>query len=383
MTDDLQLQLVDENGNSDTTRLSWATSLFYFGMLAGLYPMTFALQKIDMGRLLGCIVCLWAVTCASTVACTDYKGLYVQRFFLGVVESIVPTGFMCIVSNYYTQQEQSMRQSWWFSSTGLFIMIGGGINYGFATIESGSLAKWQYIYIMAGATTFIFALMCFVLPNNAGEAWFLKKDERIAAKERLRLGQTGIRETDFKWSHVKEAVLDIKTWLIFVMMAASYTMNGCVSGFGPIIVNTLGWTPLQSLLLQFPMGFCCFASILICGYLGTYFKNIRIVMMIVTCLFVMVGCIMIWKSSWYEKAPAPVIGYSLTGIFGATVCLVITIGMSNTAGSTKKSFMSATIFVAYCVGNIVGPQLVFSETQDQHYPALWTGIIIWSVILSP
>ncbi len=45
-------------------------------------------------------------------------------FFLGFVESIIPTGFMCIVSGYYTQAEQSLRQSWWFSSTGLFTIIG-------------------------------------------------------------------------------------------------------------------------------------------------------------------------------------------------------------------------------------------------------------------
>ena len=46
------------------------------------------------------------------------------------------------------------------------------------------------------------------------------------------------------------------------------------------------------------------------------------------------------------------------------------------AGHTKKSFMAATIFVAYCVGNIIGPLLVNSETRGQHYPELWTGLII-------
>lgn len=39
--------------------------------------------------------------------------------------------------------------------------------------------------------------------------------------------------------------------------------------------------------------------------------------------------------------------------------------------------MASAVFVAYCVGNIVGPQLVRSETRAEHYPALWTGLIIW------
>ena len=50
---------------------------------------------------------------------------------------------------------------------------------------------------------------------------------------------------------------------------------------------------------------------------------------------------------------------------------------SNVAGATKKSCMAAAIFVAYCVGNIVGPQLIKSETKKDHYPELWTGLIIW------
>jgi hypothetical protein len=73
-------------------------------------------------------------------------------------------------------------------------------------------------------------------------------------------------------------------------------------------------------------------------------------MLIVCCLPVIAGCALIWRSEWTYHAAAPVVGYSITGTFGAVVSLIITIGMSNVAGHTKKSFTSATIFVAYCVG---------------------------------
>lgn len=225
MTTDLSLSIVVDPDATppvvDTSRLSWATSLFYFGMLAGLYPLTYALQRFDIGRILGGIVIIWSVVCLSTAGVADYKGLYVQRFFLGFVESIIPTGFMCIVSGYYTQAEQSMRQSWWFSSTGLFTVIGGGLNYGFAQITSGSLTKWQYIYLLAGSLTFLFGLFCFTIPNSPVNAWFLKPDERFAAVERLRYGQTGVRCSKFKLSQVKESLLDAKVWLIFVMMTTA------------------------------------------------------------------------------------------------------------------------------------------------------------------
>jgi MFS family permease len=116
MTKDLALTVTSTATTPPTTntsRLSWATSLFYFGMLAGLYPMTFALQRFDIGRILGAVVIVWAVVCMLTAAVTTHQGLYVQRFFLGFVESVIPTGFMCVISGYYTQEEQALRQSWY------------------------------------------------------------------------------------------------------------------------------------------------------------------------------------------------------------------------------------------------------------------------------
>ncbi|KAI6780714.1 uncharacterized protein J7T54_001218 [Emericellopsis cladophorae] len=380
MTTDLELSVVTDPDATppvvDTKRLSWATSLFYFGMLAGLYPLTYALQRFNIGRILGGIVIVWSAVCLSTAGVRSYQGLYVQRFFLGFVESIIPTGFMCIVSSYYTQSEQSLRQGWWFSSTGLWTIIGGGLNYGFATIQGGSLTRWQYIYILAGSLTFLFGLFCFCVPNSPVDAWFLTKEERFAAVERLRHGQTGVRCATFKWAQLREALLDVKVWLIFVMMSSAYTVNGAVSGFGPLIVSTFGWTPLNSILWQFPLGAICFVAILLTGFLGSRFRNIRLIMLIVCCLPVIAGCVMIWKSEWSYRAATPLAGYSITGFFGAVVSLIITVGMSNVAGHTKKSFMAATIFVAYCVGNIVGPLLVDSKQKADHYPDLWTGLII-------
>ncbi|SPQ26862.1 98ac46a9-53b3-4fc8-b764-45c418df2c43 [Thermothielavioides terrestris] len=383
MTADLQLTVTDTSTTPpsvDSSRLSWATSIFYFGMLAGLYPMSLALQRFDMGRVLGAVVVLWGAVCMLTAAVTSHRGLYAQRFFLGFVESVVPTGFMCIVAGYYSQREQALRQSWWFSSTGLFTIVGGALNYGFAQISGGRLHSWQYIYLLAGALTVLFGLCCFAVPSSPVTAWFLTAEERFAAVERLRYSQTGVRCTRIKMAQVKESLLDVKFYLIFVMMASAYTMNGAVSGFGPLIVSTFGWSTLDSILFQFPLGGLCFFVILATGYLGSKVPNIRLIMLILTCLPVIAGCAIIWKSEWTYRAAAPVVGYSITGFFGGTVSLIITVGMSNVAGHTKKSLMAATIFAAYCVGNIVGPQLVKSQTRPQHYPELWLGLIICYLI---
>ncbi|TPX14705.1 uncharacterized protein E0L32_005100 [Thyridium curvatum] len=380
MTGDLGLAVVDRSTTpptTDTSRLSWATSLFYFGMLAGLYPLTYLLQRFPVGRTLCALIAAWAATCMCTAAVTSHAGLYAQRFCLGFVESVIPTAFMCIVSGYYTQAEQSLRQSWWFSSTGLWTVIGGGLNYGFAQIGGGArLRPWQCIYLFAGALTLLFGLCCAWMPDSPVDAWFLTREERFAATERLRAGQTGVRCTRIKRAQLVEAATDAKVWLVALMMASAYTVNGAVSGFGPLIVSTFGWSTLDAILLQFPLGGICLFAILATGYLGSRFRDVRLFMLVACCLPVIAGCAIIWRSEWTYRAAAPVVGYSITGFFGAVVSLIITVGMSNVAGHTKKSFMAATIFVAYCVGNIVGPQLIKSQTKARHYPELWLGLII-------
>ncbi|KAF1986729.1 MFS general substrate transporter [Aulographum hederae CBS 113979] len=379
MTKDLSLSIVDASTTpptTDTSRLSWATSLFYFGMLAGLYPMTFTLQRFHLGRILGFVVILWGLICMLTATVTSWRGLYAQRFFLGFVESIIPTGFMCIVSGFYTQGEQTLRQSWWFSSTGLFTIIGSALNYGFGSITGGSLKRWQYIYLLAGALTVLYGVFCFSIPDSPASAWFLTEEERIIAVERLRSSQTGVRCHKIKKSQVIEALLDVKIYLVALMMASAYTVNGAVSGFGPLIVSTFGYTTLDSILFQFPIGGVVLIFILVCGYLTSRFKNIRIILLVLCCFPVIAGCAMIWRSNWNHRPATPVVGYTIVGFFGPVVSLVISIGMANVAGATKKSFMASAIFVAYCVGNIVGPQLIKSETKGRHYPELWLGLII-------
>jgi MFS family permease len=131
---------------------------------------------------------------------------------------------MTTVSGYYTQREQALRQSWWFSGTGWFTIIGSALNYAFGQITGGSLHRWQYLYILAGGLTAIFSAWCFALPNSPVDAWFLTVEERKVAVERLRYDQQGIRSEEtqrIKVSQIKEALLDIKVWLVALMMASA------------------------------------------------------------------------------------------------------------------------------------------------------------------
>ena len=286
MDKDLDLSVVVDPKKHlvSTERLSWATSVFYFGMLCGLYPMSLLLQKVRFNRVLCPLVILWGAVAMLTATVSTWKGLYAQRFFLGFVESVMPTAFMTIVATFYTQQEQSFRQSFWFSANGLFTIIGGALSYGFGQIHGGSLKRWQYIYLFVGAITVLFGVFCFFVPDSPMDAWFLTQQEKLAAVERLRSSQTGVRSHKISLRHVFDILKDLKYYLVFVLMASSYTMNGAVSGFGPLIVSTFGWSTLDSILFQFPLGAVSFVMILLTGYLSSRFRNIIILQLVLNAL---------------------------------------------------------------------------------------------------
>lgn len=360
---------------TSTQRLSWASSIFYFGMLAGVMPMTYAFQRFHLSRVLGAVVSLWGLCCMATALVTDHQGLFVQRFFLGFLESIMPTAFMVIVSSFYTQREQTWRQCLWYSATGAWTIIGAGFNYAFAGINSGSLERWQYLYIMAGSLTVIYGLCFFIFPQTPNTAFFLRGQEKVISVERLRRSQMGVRCNIIKWDQLKDALTDPKVYLISLMMGLAYTVNGAVSAFGPLIVSTFGYDPFTALLWQMPLGAVCLVMTLACGYASLLVKNIRLIMIMLNSLPVIAGCAMIWKGAWTEGGATPLAGYTLIGFFAPVTSLIVSMGMANVAGNTKKSFMASSTFVMYCVGNIVGPFWVRSEQVGEHYPRLWQGII--------
>lgn len=54
------------------------------------------------------------------------------------------------------------------------------------------------------------------LPDSPVHATGLTKEERIAALERVRDGQGGTENKELKTHQMKEALLDIRTWLIIL-----------------------------------------------------------------------------------------------------------------------------------------------------------------------
>jgi MFS family permease len=69
-------------------------------------------QRFPVERVASGTVVIWGLCLLLTTQCTNYQGLYAQRFFLGFLESGISPMFMVIVGSWYRKNEQALRMGY-------------------------------------------------------------------------------------------------------------------------------------------------------------------------------------------------------------------------------------------------------------------------------
>lgn len=74
-------------------------------------------------------------------------------------------------------------------------------------------------------------------------------------------------------------------------------------------------------------------------------------------------------------------GYYLTQASPTPFVALLSLISSNVAGYTKKTTVAALYLIAYCVGNIIGPQTFRPKDAPRYKPAEITIIVCWCACL--
>lgn len=275
----------------DGLKYSWASLIFYFGYIAGTYPVSLLAQRYSTRIVITVICLLWSVVVLSTPACRNYGDFLANRFLLGLIEAGVSPIFMLVVGLWYTHAEQVSRSSWWYSFSGGSLLVSPLINYGMGHIRGGGMQPWQYMYFIAGGVTAIWGVaLWWLFPDTPQRAKGFTEAERALLMERVRGNNAGAENKTFKWYQVAEALKDYRMWGICVLSIVSCTGSGAVTVFAPIVFNGMGFSVFESLLLNLPIGALAFICILGSGYIGRFVPNSRLHIVAGSCLPVILGC---------------------------------------------------------------------------------------------
>ena len=175
-------------------------------------------------------------------------------------------------------------------------------------------------------------------------------------------------------------------------------VNGSVTVFGPLLVQSIGYTSLQATLLLTPGGATTCIAIYLFALLATLPRVARIPyarsgLLVLSCLPPIIGACMCWKGDWGNKA-VPLAGYYLLPTFGAPFVLMLGWSTANVKGGTKQAIASGAIFVGYNLvrifmhlrhriirlilvakGNIASSYILLPAEAKQHYPTTFKTVI--------
>ncbi|EXJ94140.1 hypothetical protein A1O1_02533 [Capronia coronata CBS 617.96] len=355
---------------------SWVGSIFYFGYLAFEYPAGLIIQRLPVAKVLAVSVLLWAIMLFCTAATSNFGGLATVRFLMGMCEAFIFPVSSILTVMWWTTKEQPIRVAFWFNQGSS--IFAGIISYGIGHTHT-ALHPWRLLFLVLGAFSLVWAVMVyFLVPDSPTTARWLNDREKYVCLARIEANNTGLEDKKIKWYQVRECLMDPKTWLLALFSVAQNIPNGGLVTFASIIVTGLGYSPLNTTLLGIPTGVLATVWQLLLSFPASRIKNSRCIIIAVANLVPMICAILMWKLPRSNKHGL-LAAYYVFYTYWAPYVLSTSLPMANTSGHSKKITMNAIYFLAYCLGNILGPQ-AFRASDAPDYSHGYAGLLACIVV---
>ncbi|KAL2848292.1 major facilitator superfamily domain-containing protein [Aspergillus pseudodeflectus] len=245
----------------------------------------------------------------------------------------------------------------WIGSAGLGYVVAGIASFDIGHIHSAT-ASWRLLYIIWGTITVAWGLVLMItLPGSPLITKFLSEAERTLVVAKVRNNGTGVENETFKWTHSWEAMVDLKTWLLFLFAVASNSPNGGLTSLQGLIIRGMGFSILRTTLIQMPSAPTYHGRAY--NFFTSHHPNRRLLIMIPCIIPFLAGVLGLWLIA--ESNP-----------YGGLA--------SSTAGHSKKITVNAMVLTGYCLGNFIGPFL-FQTEQAPAYPLGVSSLVaLWALL---
>ena len=102
--------------------------------------------------------------------------------------------------------------------SGVAQILGALLMYGIGQAGPMGIANWRVMFLVCGAVTIVAGVIfIFCVPPDPSKAWFFTEPQKRLAIERLALDRATRDKKAFTVSQMKEALCDVRTWLVFGM----------------------------------------------------------------------------------------------------------------------------------------------------------------------
>ncbi|KAL5398920.1 hypothetical protein PMIN02_001000 [Paraphaeosphaeria minitans] len=201
---------------------------------------------------------------------------------------------------------------------------------------------------------------------------FTEEDKKLMV-ERVRSNQTGLQNKKFRAYQVKEALFDPQSWCYCLIAICTTLPTSGLGGFANIIIKGFDFSVLETQLLAMVLGVVIILTLISATWLANKTQQNLLVMGIYV-IPSFIGTIVLMTVKLHNQATQVglLISYYIVLSFWAAQTLSMSLLSRNIAGQTKKTTVVAMNFIAWCVGNSIGPQVFLTRDAPRYFIAFAT-----------
>ncbi|KZV79315.1 MFS general substrate transporter, partial [Exidia glandulosa HHB12029] len=258
--------------------------------------------------------------------------------------------------------------------------VGGLLAYGISQIEGQALKNWQILFTLLGCVTVVWGLfVLWWLPDSPMRAKCWSEEDKILIAERVRANETGIQNREFKMYQVWEALKDPLVWGVTLVSFTNGLPPGGLGAFSNIILNAFGFTRLQTYLLAIAQGAIIMTLLFSAAWLSKRFSQRLLCGFLFTLPNIAGTIVFLTVTTRPETKVGLLLAFYCTQGFGAVAVLNLATMSGNIGGRTKQVIANSLVFVAWAVGNAIGPQVFQDREKPRYVGAFVAHIVVYSV----
>jgi MFS family permease len=195
-------------------------ALFFFGYFLFQIPGAWYAETRGAKKAIFLSLLLWGVLASLTGFLHDIRLLYIDRFLLGISESVVLPGMLIFLSSWFTRAERSRANT--------FLILGNPVTVLWMSVVSGYLVGaigWRGMFIAEGLPAIAWAFIW----------WWLADDQPVQAKwlpqaERARL-ESRLAEEQRAMRPLRNYAAAFRTPMVLLLSAQYFCWSVGVYGF--------------------------------------------------------------------------------------------------------------------------------------------------------
>jgi sugar phosphate permease len=227
--------------NIDASANALLGALFFLGYFFFQVPAAYYAERWSAKGLIFWSLILWGIFATATGLLTDIRLLYVDRFLLGVMESVVLPGMLIFLSHWFTKAERSRANT--------FLILGNPITVLWMSIVSGYLVQafsWRGMFIIEGAPPILWAFLWRRMVEDwPHQAAWMDPQERAELEAKLEEEQRILKPVkDYRAAFRTPAVITLAVqyfcWSIGVYGFVIW-LPSMLKSAGEVSIVSVGW----------------------------------------------------------------------------------------------------------------------------------------------